>query len=228
MIRRAEPGRCRLRLRPRECEDGAACRVHIALHGCLQDTGDVDRHFIDDTGYNAWADTNRLIVLYPQAAKGWEPYNPLGCWDWWSYVDHEDSYVTKSGSQIKTIKAMLDALTARATAAPVSVPTPASDAAPAALTVVDTRTRQRIWHGCRSREFRPIASRVRAPTARSWRWGYGRARFRRFRAEPAIRLSLARLGVVDGIEGPPSTEVSATTRPVPAPCENPGSCPIDK
>jgi hypothetical protein len=34
--------------------------------------------------------------------------------------------------------------------------------------------------------------------------------------------------VVNGIEGPSSDEVSATTRPAPAPCENPGSCPIGK
>jgi poly(3-hydroxybutyrate) depolymerase len=34
--------------------------------------------------------------------------------------------------------------------------------------------------------------------------------------------------VVNGVEGPPSAEVSATTRSSPAPCENPGSCPIDK
>src|SRR6266853_1064707 len=26
---------------PRPCEDGEACRVHIALHGCKQDTGDI-------------------------------------------------------------------------------------------------------------------------------------------------------------------------------------------
>src|SRR4051794_29070137 len=102
---------------PKDCAEGAACRVHIALHGCKQDVGDIDRHFVDDTGYNAWADSNRLIVLYPQTrTSSFLPYNPQACWDWWSYVDHQDSYVTKSGSQIKTIKAMLDALTAHAVA----------------------------------------------------------------------------------------------------------------
>ena len=122
---------------PKDCEDGAPCRVHIALHGCLQDAGEIDRRFIDETGYNAWADTNRLIVLYPQTAVSWFlPYNPLACWDLWGYADQNDSYVTKSGSQIRTLKAMLDALTARAT--PAVVPAPASDGAPTALTVIDT------------------------------------------------------------------------------------------
>ena len=108
---------------PKECEQGAACRVHIALHGCKQDVDDIGRRFIDDTGYNAWADSNRLIVLYPQTtASPFAPFNPQACWDWWSYVNHSDNYVTKSGAQIRTIKAMLDALTAGATPAAAAAP----------------------------------------------------------------------------------------------------------
>jgi hypothetical protein len=34
--------------------------------------------------------------------------------------------------------------------------------------------------------------------------------------------------VVDGVEGPLSTEASATTRPMPAPCDTPGTCPINR
>ena len=59
---------------PKDCEAGQACRVHIALHGCKQDAGDIDRRFIDATGYNAWADTNHLIILYPQTAAS--PFLP--------------------------------------------------------------------------------------------------------------------------------------------------------
>ena len=122
---------------PTNCEDGQPCRVHIALHGCQQDVGHVNRRFIDDTGYNAWADTNRLIVLYPQTKSSpYLPSNPQACWDWWSYVNHDDNYVTRSGAQIKAIKAMLDALTARAT--PITVAATAPAAAPDALTIVDT------------------------------------------------------------------------------------------
>jgi poly(3-hydroxybutyrate) depolymerase len=212
---------------PRECEDGAACRVHIALHGCLQDTGDVDRQFIDDTGYNAWADTNRLIVLYPQAAKSWLPYNPLGCWDWWSYIDHEDSYVTKSGLQIKTIKAMLDALTARAT--PALTPAPAPDAAPTGLTVIDTSDTgaDLVWT--------PIAGIAAYRISRAGADGQfaavGDTAGPGFGDSGLIPRSAYRWrvsAVVNGVEGPVSTEVSATSRPSPAPCENPGNCPIDR
>jgi hypothetical protein len=213
---------------PRECEDGAPCRVHIALHGCLQDAGEIDRRFIDETGYDAWADTNRLIVLYPQTAVSWYlPYNPLACWDLWGYVDENDSYVTKSGSQIRSIKAMLDALTARAT--PSAMPAPAPDAAPAALTVVDASDTgaDLAWT--------PLAG---APAYRIWRAGAdGRFAAVADTASPgfvdsdlsprsAYRWRVT--AVVNGVEGPPSVEVSATTRAAPPACAHPGDCPVDK
>lgn len=121
---------------PKECENGEACRVHIALHGCNQQEGpEIGRRFIERTGYNAWADNNRLIVLYPQTTAKWYPYNPQACWDLWGYVDYDDSYVTKSGAQVRTIKAMLDALTARAT--PAAVPSPAPAVTSLMLRVID-------------------------------------------------------------------------------------------
>ena len=179
---------------PKDCDDGAPCRVHIALHGCLQDAGEIDRRFIDETGYNAWADTNRLIVLYPQTAVSWYlPYNPLACWDLWGYVDQNDSYVTKSGSQIRTIKAMLDALTARAM--PRRRSGAGTGAAPTALTVVDTSdtvsgsgvgaaagaAAYRIWRAGADGQFAAVADTASPGFADS-------------EPEPAIRLSLARHG----------------------------------
>jgi hypothetical protein len=213
---------------PRECEDGAACRVHIALHGCKQDVGDIDRRFIDDTGYNAWADTNRLIVLYPQtAASSYLPLNPQACWDWWSYVNHEDNYVTKSGAQIRTIKAMLDALTARATAA--AVPPPAPAAAPTAPTVIDTSdtaadlawtslagtTTYRVWRAGSDGAFAAVGD-VTGPS------------FADSGLMPGSAYRWRITAVVNGIEGSPSPDAFATTRAVPTPCENPGTCPIGK
>ena len=212
---------------PKACEEGAACRVHIALHGCKQDSGDIDRRYVDDTGYNAWADTNRLIVLYPQtAASSYLPFNPEACWDWWSYVNHEDSYVTKSGPQIRTIKAMLDALTARA--APATALAPAPAAAPAALTVIDTSdtgaalawtaqpgtTAYRIARAGAGGQFAAVAD-VAGPSfadsgltpASGYRW----------------RVS----AIVNGVEGPAS-EAAAATRAAPAPCSQPGTCPVIK
>jgi hypothetical protein len=212
---------------PKACEEGAACRVHIALHGCKQDSGDIGRRYVDDTGYNAWADTNRLIVLYPQTvSSSYLPFNPQACWDWWSYVNHEDSYVTKSGPQIRTIKAMLDALTARA--APAVTPAPAVAAAPAALAVIDTSdtgaglawipqlgiTAYRISRAGADGQFAAVAD-VAGPSfadsgltpASAYRW----------------RVS----ALVNGVEGPTS-EAAAATRAALAACDNPGTCPVVK
>jgi len=99
---------------PKGCEDtaGPPCRVHIVLHGCLQNSGlsGVGRAVVDKAGFNAWADTNRIVVLYPQTTP--IASNPLACWDWWGYLSQDGGYFTKSGRQIHAIKAMLDDLTA--------------------------------------------------------------------------------------------------------------------
>ena len=96
---------------PKAC-DTASCRVHIAFHGCGQGAAEVQEQFVRDAGYNRWADTNRLIVLYPQAIarSSWSLFNPRGCWDWWGYTGPQ--YHTRNGAQIRAVKAMLDRLSA--------------------------------------------------------------------------------------------------------------------
>jgi poly(3-hydroxybutyrate) depolymerase len=210
---------------PKACADGAACRVHIALHGCKQDVGDIDRHFVDDTGYNAWADTNRLIVLYPQTmSSSFLPFNPQACWDWWSYVDHQDSYVTRSGSQIRTIKAMLDALTEHATRATTPA---AAAAAPNTLTVIDTSdtAADLAWPGQEGQ----IAYRISRAGADGQFSAVGTATGPSFADTGLTPRSAYRwrvTAVVNGVEGPPSNEATATTRATPARCDHPGTCPI--
>jgi poly(3-hydroxybutyrate) depolymerase len=94
---------------PASCAAGNPCRVHVAFHGCLQNAGYVGTTYVTNAGYNQWADTNNLIVLYPQTiSSSGAPYNPNGCWDWWGY--NESSYANKNGSQIRFVKAMLDHL----------------------------------------------------------------------------------------------------------------------
>jgi hypothetical protein len=91
---------------PETCAAGMACRVHIAFHGCRQTTDDIGDGFLTLTGYNRWADTNALIVLYPQAHAA--PSNPNACWDWWGYDD--EAYSTRSGRQLAAVAGMLDRL----------------------------------------------------------------------------------------------------------------------
>ena len=64
--------------------------------------------FYADTGYNRWADSNVLLVLYPQVDKTAVPPNPKGCWDWVGYTGAD--YAVKSGVQMRAIKAMVDML----------------------------------------------------------------------------------------------------------------------
>ena len=95
---------------PTSCaKDSSNCKVHIALHGCEQSVAVVGNDFYSDTGYNNWAASNRLLVLYPQVNASSVPYNPKGCWDWVGYTG--PAYATKAGAQLAAIKAMVDRLT---------------------------------------------------------------------------------------------------------------------
>jgi hypothetical protein len=103
---------------PQACR-ASRCRVHVAFHGCLQNYDTIGNQFYKKAGYNRWADSNHIIVLYPQtiARFGWNwktfwkigyVWNPNGCWDWWGY-DGPD-YFTKSGAQMSAIRKMLERL----------------------------------------------------------------------------------------------------------------------
>ena len=94
---------------PQACEAAAAhCKVHVALHGCLQSVESVGTKFTTDAGYNHWADANRILVLYPQVDKSAALSNRYGCWDWWGYTG--PAYAYKSGAQMKAIMAMVKRL----------------------------------------------------------------------------------------------------------------------
>lgn len=89
---------------PKACAEGATCRLHVALHGCRQNALTVGESFVRDAGYNRWADSNRLVVLYPQTGKT----ATNACWDWWGYASPD--YATKKSPQMKAILGMMDRL----------------------------------------------------------------------------------------------------------------------
>jgi hypothetical protein len=91
---------------PMACEKGV-CRLHVVLHGCKQNTDIIGKQFITKTGYNRWADTNNIVVLYPQTSEA--ALN--GCWDWWGYTGAD--FAKKSGLQMAAIKAMVDRLSGK-------------------------------------------------------------------------------------------------------------------
>jgi hypothetical protein len=115
---------------PRAVEEGAPARVHIALHGCKQGYNYVNyvngrpdirnvppygNRYVTTTGYNHIADSNNIIVLYPQAqgTDDGATQNPDGCWDWWGYTStnpRQPDYYSRSAIQIQAIHGMLSRL----------------------------------------------------------------------------------------------------------------------
>jgi len=94
---------------PTNCQEGSEteCKLHVAFHGCLQNAGSVQRAFVDNAGYNGWAEANDIIVLYPQTiASFFNPSNPNGCWDWWGYLNA--NYALKSGPQMQFIGSLIN------------------------------------------------------------------------------------------------------------------------
>jgi poly(3-hydroxybutyrate) depolymerase len=105
---------------PQACAPGAStkCALHVALHGCKQSAQELGDRFYKHVGLNEWADTNAIIVLYPQARSfgpedmsvqttgGWINANPEGCWNWFGYGSDRD-YLLKSGVQITAIYNMI-------------------------------------------------------------------------------------------------------------------------
>lgn len=91
---------------PPACAAQRGCRVHIALHGCEQSREAVGDDFIKESGFAHVADTNRLIILFPQTKAS--AINPQGCWDWWGYTDLD--YLGKDAPQIAAIWAMVEQL----------------------------------------------------------------------------------------------------------------------
>lgn len=97
---------------PTACRDGqTACRLHVSLHGCHQGPGgnSGDAYF-KHSGYNEWAETNRIVILYPTvAATGMT--NPRGCWDWWGYASSD--YLSQQAPQLLAIRMMVRAVAGR-------------------------------------------------------------------------------------------------------------------
>ncbi|MDO9708422.1 extracellular catalytic domain type 2 short-chain-length polyhydroxyalkanoate depolymerase [Paracraurococcus lichenis] len=110
---------------PAACEtEGATCRLHVVLHGCKQSAQELGDTFYRHVGVNEWADSNRILVLYPQARTvnvndfptprltDIFNINPEGCWNWWGYA-YDTRYLFKDGVQVKAIWQMVQRLAGR-------------------------------------------------------------------------------------------------------------------
>ncbi|MEP6790324.1 MAG: alpha/beta hydrolase-fold protein [Ramlibacter sp.] len=102
---------------PANCAAGSTCKVHVALHGCQQSTDKIGDKFVKNTGYSRWADTNSIIVLFPQTKTDNTSHstptsgsvaNANACWDWIGW--YGANFGQKAGPQMAAIKAMVDKL----------------------------------------------------------------------------------------------------------------------
>ncbi len=121
---------------PKACEQkDAHCKLHVAFHGCEQGQNFVMGNgqpygtvFVEQAGYNRWAESTGIVVLYPQVVPSSQVnpgsaygFNPKGCWDFWGYTTPPgDTWQFGSGlpfsrreaPQMRAVKAMIDALVA--------------------------------------------------------------------------------------------------------------------
>lgn len=114
---------------PEDCRRRPGCRVHVVFHGCMQSVNSLGGSDViyAQLGYNRWADTNRIILLYPQVDRNetwWNiptglggvpltiQVNPYGCWDWWGYSQWF-GFQLHSAPQIATVRRMVARLVQR-------------------------------------------------------------------------------------------------------------------
>jgi poly(3-hydroxybutyrate) depolymerase len=101
---------------PKACAQGKTCGLVLALHGCQQAESFIGNRWVAQAGINEWADTNRLVVMYPDtiASSAPGPTNPKACFDWWGYSNQYDpNYALKSGLQMSVLYAMVQRVTGR-------------------------------------------------------------------------------------------------------------------
>jgi poly(3-hydroxybutyrate) depolymerase len=81
-------------------EGGQECALHLVLHGCAQSALSVGTGFIEQSGYLSWAESNDIVMAFPQVAPGM--LNPYACWDWWGYTGAEYRWRTSKQMQVLT------------------------------------------------------------------------------------------------------------------------------
>lgn len=192
---------------PAACRNGEPCRLHVVFHGCQQyqsrrffrpGTGmtTFGMTYVRNAGYNEWADTNGIVVLYPQTTAS--PGNPNGCWDWWGYDD--PNYALKSGRQMAAVKGMVD----RVTGGFVALPAPTGLAVTATTDTSVTLAWQPVSGAAGFNLYRNGARVSQAPV--------GDVTFTDTGLAPGTSYSYAVAAVgTDGREGARSAPVTATT-----------------
>jgi predicted esterase len=76
------------------------CRMHMHLHGCLQNYDNIGSVFAQESGFAEWAETNNLVILFPQTVAGRN--NPNACWDFDGYTGPD--WTNQKGVQMSSLQ----------------------------------------------------------------------------------------------------------------------------
>ena len=96
---------------PRLCAKGDRCRLFVFLHGCEMNDEELGDVFYAQTGFNEYAETNNIVILYPQVTmlEGSDPQkNPLTCWDFLGYTGED--YALKGAPQMEVLRTMIHSM----------------------------------------------------------------------------------------------------------------------
>ena len=111
-------------------------------------------------GYNKWASTNQLIVLYPQTTASIG--NPEGCFDWFGFNQPlaTSDFARKTGQQISVFRKMLDRLAQGGVAGPGA---PDKFETPKQFSIMDRTSTLWLWSGSPMPQLLASTSIVRPP-----------------------------------------------------------------
>jgi len=93
------------------------CSLHIMFHGCTMyaENPTMGLNFTQFNGINSWADSNKIIVLYPQSGgyvnrRDLTPAEQelIGCYD--SFGQTAEDFSFKSGPQMESVARMINAM----------------------------------------------------------------------------------------------------------------------
>jgi len=83
----------------------APCAMHVHYHPCGGNHDFLNTSYMLENGMAAFAESNRMIILQPQANSKRPGDEDPGCWDWYGGIN--DSFDTKDGVQIRATLAMM-------------------------------------------------------------------------------------------------------------------------
>jgi hypothetical protein len=93
---------------PTACQDGSSvCRLHLSFHGCTQTEQIIGKTWAWHGGYNEWAESNNIVILYPNSGITL-PGNPGGCWDFWGLTGSDFAFQT--GLQMQFVRSLIKAV----------------------------------------------------------------------------------------------------------------------